>query len=1035
MTMSTNLISGLVSGLDWRTIVDQLIAVDHRQVDLVVSQRQRIENKLSAWQTLNTRLLSLKTAAGDLKDRKDFNIYTTSMNTSDAAVKASDLLSVTAASSAVPGTYSVTITQLAAAQKLSSRSLASSTESLGSDFAGDIIINGRVITISATDSLADVKALINNANSGTQPTGVTASIVSYGTNDYRLILTSDATGEAGMSLLNGSSADLVQEFGWLDNTTTIKNAVTSGAQSDRFASSTVEIKELLGLTTTQSDTIKIKDGLDVYQNVSINLANDSLEDIKTAINNAGITGVSASVLSEQVNGQTVYRLQIDGSQDFIDSQNILQTLGVLEGGTSTVQGTTSGNAMTSEGATITTSTLLIDIDGYNTFTSGGSPAGDYITISGFDHSNNPVNTTFDITSSSTVQDLMDAIKSAFEAGGDKVWVGLTSEGKIQVADEETGASSLQVSLASTIQDTYSDLDWGSFSALSDVRDRELVQGTDAILDIDGVQLTSSDNMVDDVVEGITLELKKADSSTTITLNVERDLDAIIDNISEFVSKYNEVASFISQHFSYDEDTEETGGVLFGDQTLRSVRSDLTSILINKVWGISDSLSILGQAGVTLDNEGQLSVDETVLRGYLVSNFNDVVNLFAAVGTSDTGTLDYINHGVKTQAGTYTVNITQAAARASVTGTTDISGGGLAGDEVLTLTEGSKTATIALTAGMNLTEIVNTINSEVDKIYTEKLVGSEQLYADSGTTTPISSSTKWNSVYNSLGNSANLSDNDEITFTGTDRGGNEVSGTYKIQNVAEDTVGGLLSAIESAFGNKVTAAIDASGRITLTDNTAGNSELSLDITEPADLNFGTVLTTNSGGQEGRYSMSVTASDNGSGQFLVLTHDSYGSSGTFTVSQDVNNLGIVDDTYQGLDVAGTIDGKAATGSGQILAGDEDQPNIEGLSIIYTGTATGEVGDITLTLGVAEAIDRALYFITDAYSGYATYKQEAYQNRIDSLEDRISRMESRLNDKMERMINKFVAMEKALGALQSQSQWLTGQLSSITSMWSLE
>jgi len=1028
MTNSTSLISGLVSGLDWRSMVDQLIAVDRRKVDLVVSQRENIENKLSAWQTFNTKLLALKTAAGELKDQADFNIYTSSLRSDNSLVDASELLSVTTTNTAVPGTCSVKIMQLAVAQKLSSRSFVSSTESLGSDFAGDIIINGRVITISATDSLSDVKDMINSANSGTQPTRMTASIVSYGTNDYRLILTGDATGEDGISLLNGSSNDLVQAFGWLDNNISAKNAITSGAQSDSFTSSTMEIKTLLGLSTTQSSTINIKDGDGVYQSVSINLANDSLEDIKNAINSAGIDGVIASVANEHVNGQTVYRLQIDGAQDFIDSQNILQTLGVLEGGTSAARGTISGNSMTSNGADITPSNLLIDIDGYNAFTSG-----DFITISGKDHSNNDVNTTFNITSSSTVQEFMDSIKAAFEEGGDKVLVGLTSGGNIQVVDEETGTSHLQVALVSTIQDSYSELDWGSFSALTEVRERELAEGKDALVEIDGVEVSSSDNIVDNIIDGLTLELEKADPSTTITLNIERDLDVIISNINEFVNKYNEVFGFINQQFSYNEDTNKTGGVLFGDQTLRSVRSDLTSTLINKVWGVSGNISILAAVGITLDNEGQLSVDETVLRGYLGSNFNDVVNLFAAVGTASAGTLDYINHDVKTRAGEYMVNITQAAARASLTGTIDLSGG-LAGGEELTITEGYKTSFITLTPGMSLPEIINTINEEMDRTYTERLVGSKQLYADAGQSSPISSSTTWDSIYNSLGDPANLQDNDIITFTGTDRTGNDVSGIYTIEDVTTDTVEGLLSAIESAFGNKVTAAVDESGRIMLTDNTAGNSELSLEITESGNLDFGTVLSTNDGGQDGRYSMSLTASDDSSGH-LVLTHDSYGSSSTFTVSQDVDRLGITDGTYTGLDVAGTINGESASGRGQILTGDEDQPNIEGLSLRYMGTATGDVGTIKLTLGVAEAFDRALYSITDAYSGYVTFKQESYQNRIDSLEDRISRMESRLNDKLERMINKFVAMEKALGVLQSQSQWLTGQLSSIDSMWSLE
>ena len=55
---------------------------------------------------------------------------------------------------------------------------------------------------------------------------------------------------------------------------------------------------------------------------------------------------------------------------------------------------------------------------------------------------------------------------------------------------------------------------------------------------------------------------------------------------------------------------------------------------------------------------------------------------------------------------------------------------------------------------------------------------------------------------------------------------EVSGTYTITNVATDSVQGLLSSVETAFGNQVTAAINASGQIVVTDKTSGSSSVAL-----------------------------------------------------------------------------------------------------------------------------------------------------------------------------------------------------------------
>ncbi|RLB44258.1 MAG: flagellar hook protein [Deltaproteobacteria bacterium] len=1028
MVMSTQSVSGLASGLDWRSIIDDLMKIEHRPVDLVENQKSDYEKKLSEWQSFNSKLLSLKSASESLKDPEDFNLYTTSMQ-STGDTSASSLLSATASSTASPGTYTIQISSIATAQKLSSSSFASLDNALGASYEGDILINGVAIHVAATDTLTSVRDKINAANAGTHPTGVTASILAYGTNDFRLILTSDETGAEGIGLQNASSEDIIQAFGWKDTSENIKNPITNGVQSDSFSSSTQDIKSLLGLSSTQTGTIQILDGDGVYQDVTIDLSTDSLEDIKTKINNASIAGVSASVVTADDGDNTRYILQIDGSQGFNDSSNILETLGILQGGVSDIQGTTSTNSMTSDGETIAADTLLSAIDGYNLYTTG-----DYITISGTDHNGNSVNTDFTITSGSTVQDLLDAIETAFEANGGEVAVYLTSQGQIQIADMQSGASSLSVSLTSHIQDNYSSLDFGSFNTLSTVRKRELVAGQDASVVIDGVTITNSSNSITDVIPGVTLNLLNADSNTTVTLNIDRDVDGLINKIQAFVDAYNEVAQYIHDQQSYDEEKQEPGGILFGDGTLFSIQSQLSGAIVQAVWGVAENFSTLGLVGISVDKEGQLSIDDDKLRGYLQTNFNDVRYLFTASGISSNGTIEYLTHTRQTKAGEYSVNITQIATKSSSTSDTQVDTT-IGSDETITITEGDKSATIELTSDMTITDIVNAINTELDTIYTEILVGSESLYSDSSQNQAITLDTTWDSVYDSSGQSAGLQDGDVITFSGTKRNGSAVSGSYTISDVSSDTVQGLISAIESAFGGEVSVSLDSSGRIVVTDKRPGDSQLSLTIEEPTDrnLDFGSVLATNTGGQEGRYAIDITASRDDSNH-LVLSHNAYGSNHSFTISESANLLWTSGDqtVNNGQDVAGTINGESATGKGQVLTGDDDQPNVAGLSIRYDGTQTGEIGTIKLTLGVAESFDRILFGITDPYEGYLSYKEDSLQSTIKGLEDRIQQMEARLDKKMELMVRQFIAMEKALAAVQSQSQWLTGQIQAISVGW---
>ena len=128
-------------------MIDQLMAVEHRPVDLVTAKKTDTETKLTEWQTANSKLLALKTAASGLMDPDVFQVFTATMSTNSSTVKASDLLSLSTTATATPGTYSLKVTNLAQAQKLSSNPFTSQTTALGSNYAGDIVINGKVVTI------------------------------------------------------------------------------------------------------------------------------------------------------------------------------------------------------------------------------------------------------------------------------------------------------------------------------------------------------------------------------------------------------------------------------------------------------------------------------------------------------------------------------------------------------------------------------------------------------------------------------------------------------------------------------------------------------------------------------------------------------------------------------------------------------------------------------------------------------------------------------------------------------------------------
>jgi flagellar hook-associated protein 2 len=1013
----------MASGIDWRTMVTQLMELERKPATLMEAEKTKLSDRNSAWTTASTKLASLKTSALALAQTDDFNLFTSSSSITGTSRSVADFMSFNVGSNASEGSYALTVNSLAQAQKLGSRSFSSVTDDL--NFSGDLIINNRVLSIASTDGLSDIRTKINALNSGENPAGVTASIFTVAPGEYRLTLTSQATGKDGIYLANGSSSDLLGQLGLADSSTSIRNAITGGSQSAAFSSSTESIQDLLGLTSAASGTVTISG----VAGIAIDLASDSLEDIKQAINDAG---GSATIASHTDSGTTTYTLQVNGTGTFVDSGNILQTLGILtqgySGATSDAKGVTGTVENTLSGAAITKDTLISDIDGYNTWTTG-----DRITIQGTNHSGGavgPVDFTM-TTENSTVGDLLSAIESAF---GDQVSAYVNSSGAIVVEDNQAGTSNLSLTLTSSIADPGSALDFGTFGLPSTIRKREIVAGADAEINLDGVTITRDKNQITDVIEGVTLNLLSADEDVEITLNITRDTNGIKSKLADFVKKYNDIMAFIKTQFTYTEDTE-TASPLFGDSSLQTIKSTLRNVILSGVNGITSGLDHLSLIGINSDRYGQLSIDNTTLDGYLKTNLDDVIKLFTAQGSSANSNLSYVSSSHNTQEGDYEVNITQAATKGGTTGSGFSVLGMLSEATTVTITDqAGKQAQISLNAGMNITSIVNAINSEFSNEYSETRVGANSYFSNAIHTISMDADTVLDSIYDSTGVSAGLVNGDEIAFTGTNRSGVVVEGSFAITDIATQKIGDVLSAIEDSYGEGYKASIDSQGRITITDTTDGDSSLTLSIPAIKNLDFGTIdvdPTGADGSLEGRYSFDITAENDG-GE-LKLSNNAYGDD-SFTIAVTGGNLGITNGTYAGVDVAGQIRQTGSTswltmtGAGQALTGDDEQ-DVEGLVVSYTGTAIGSF-DFSFATGVGEKMDRALFSMTDAFGGYITDKQESLKNQMDSIDQKIENLEKRISMKEEAMINKFVMMEKLLSQFQSQQSYLTSQINSLSS-----
>jgi flagellar hook-associated protein 2 len=1002
--------AGLASGIDTNQIIDQLIQIQRRPVVLLQNKQSTLQTQITALQTVNTNLLSVLSSAEKLSKSDAFNVFNTSSTDEDVAT-------VTASTSASPGSFSLEVTQVAQARSLVSSSFEESDSVL--NLSGDIVINGKGITISATMSLEGIRDAINAADAG-----ASAQVLTVSDTDHRLMITASETGADSLSIADASSTDILQSLGIQTSTNSIKNAVTGGgAESDEFTSATTAVASLLSLNSPPSGTVTIGD-----KTVSINLETQSLTDIKNAIEAAAPTGVTASVeTTTDEDGNSLFTLKIAGTTTFSDDNNVLQTLGVLVGSnvrSETAQVVTGSATNTTDGSTaVTAGTTFGDVFG------AGVVNGDTISISGTDHDGNAVSSTFTISNknTATIGDLLSAIETTFGGG----ITASVSGGKIVLTDDTAGASSLALTLTENNEGGGS-LNFGTFSTTTEgaTDTAEAQAGQDAVFEVNGIALTRSSNAVGDAVTGLTLDLRATNEGSPVTITVKRDTASIKTTIQSFVSSFNTAMSFINQQFTFDTETNTAGGPLSGDATTLALQSRLRDIVTSTITGLAEDENSLALFGVTFDRTGALTIDSATLDEALSSNIEALKKAFIGAGGTSDSEAAFVFQSDDTQAGTYTLEVTTAAQKGETTGTVDLTGG-IGAEETITITdvftERSEAVTIA--AGTQIDDIVTQINTALASAVAEVRTGSAaNTQASDGEAITV------DTTFDDIAG-ANVADGDTININGTDHNGNRVSGTFTISDASTATVGDLLAQVRSIFGGTVSTSVDSSGRLVLTDNQTGNSEMTIALIEQneggGDLSFGSLDETT----QGRFAIGVTASSDGGK--LKLTANSYGSKYGFTVSQSSNNTGITDGTYEGVDVAGTINGEAATGDGQVLTGDSGNANTDGLAVRVTVTPSELVsqgssqGTVTVTQGVGEQLRRALKAMTDRFTGLVATRKKAAQDTIDDLQKQIDSMEDRIGRSRQGLVRQFSALESTVSTFNSLGTFLGSQLANLSAL----
>ena len=294
------------SSIDWTALIQSAVDAKTAQADTISTTITNNEAKISAYQTLQSDLKTLYSGLASLSTAVVNSLSTSAFATRAASisstgdVSASSALSMTIKNGAAIGDHTLTISQLAAAQKVVGTSQSSQTDELG--YSGTFSIglqDGATsdITITSTMSLQDV---VDAINAQTSTTNVQASIVQVSSTSFQMVLTGTEDA-ADITYSSTSGDDILNKLGVTDSSGSFTD-VLQEAQAAEFT--------LDGIAMTR-DTNDISD---VLSGVTFSLLQETPDGTTLNISIGTDTSQIQSTLETFVTNYNAFRDEVIAQQ-------------------------------------------------------------------------------------------------------------------------------------------------------------------------------------------------------------------------------------------------------------------------------------------------------------------------------------------------------------------------------------------------------------------------------------------------------------------------------------------------------------------------------------------------------------------------------------------------------------------------------------------------------------------------------------------------------------------------------------------------
>ena len=223
-----------------------------------------------------------------------------------------------------------------------------------------------------------------------------------------------------------------------------------------------------------------------------------------------------------------------------------------------------------------------------------------------------------------------------------------SDNKIELSDK-TGNLLQSIGITSDLK-----TDRTQFSSTDAGYQNTSVSNLNSIMQFNGIEITRQTNSISDLVTGVTFTLNSVmqSSDKEVNIDVKNDSTDFKSKIQEFVTKFNDVYSYIRNNTQSTK--EGIRGDLINDPTANAVMSSLRSIINKSFEGMDSGVSSLSDIGISFSAINGLSVDSSKLDEKLEKNLDSVKKLFS----SETGVSNFLAESIKPALGSsgYIANV-------------------------------------------------------------------------------------------------------------------------------------------------------------------------------------------------------------------------------------------------------------------------------------------------------------------------------------------------------------------------------------------